>query len=216
MKALKAILAIALVLVMVFSFAACGGKGAKIDYDKMIAGFVADSLNTFELTIGEEHAPTAQVWIQGSGTGTTTYSSDEKVVTINEMGKVTAVGEGSAYVVITAQFGAMHEVYRYDVYAPAPEADLSNLPAIEGVDFAGQIAMFASTPLNTKELHVGEAHTPTASVWAQNGGTCYTSDAKVVSVAPNGAVTAKARGTAYVVIKSGIGNMFEMYKYIVK
>ena len=76
--------------------------------------------------------------------------------------------------------------------------------------------MFASTPLNTKELHVGEAHTPTASVWAQNGGTCYTSDAKVVSVAPNGAVTAKARGTAYVVIKSGIGNMFEMYKYIVK
>ena len=209
---MKKILAFFTATILMFGFTAC--SKSKIDYNKMIDGFVADSLNTFELTIGEEHSPTAQVWIQGGGKGTTTYSSDEKVVTINEAGKVTAVGEGSAYVVITAQFGAMHEVYRYDVYAP--EADLSHLPVIEGFDFAGQIATFSSTALNTKELHKGESHTPVAAVWAQNGGACYTSDANVVTVAPNGAVTANQRGTAYVVIKSAVGNMFEMYKYIVK
>ena len=47
-----------------------------------------------------------------------------------------------------------------------PEADLSNLPEIEGVDFAYEIEYFNSTPLNTFHLKVGDSHTPTASVWA--------------------------------------------------
>ncbi|MBR0359539.1 MAG: hypothetical protein IIX21_00300 [Clostridia bacterium] len=96
-----------------------------------------------------------------------------------------------------------------------PEADLSNLPAIEGVDFAYEIEYFNSTMLNTFTLRVGDKHTPTASVWAGDEDSCYSSDESVVFVAKNGNVFAKGRGTAYVVIK-GIGNMFKIYKYIVK
>lgn len=90
--------------------------------------------------------------------------------------------------------------------------DTSGLPEIPGVDFAYEIENFVSTPLNTTTLKVGEGHTPTAAVWAKNGGSCYTSDASVVEVAKNGNVFAKGAGTAYVVI-TGIGSMYDVYKY---
>ena len=43
----------------------------------------------------------------------------------------------------------------------------------------------------------------------------YKSDSSVVSVSGNGTVTAIGKGTAYVVIKSNVGNMFEICKYVV-
>ena len=97
-----------------------------------------------------------------------------------------------------------------------PEADLSNLPEIDGVDFAYEIEYFNSTMFNTFTLKVGDSHTPTASVWADGSedGHCFSSNESVVFVARNGNVFAKGRGTAYVVIK-GIGQ-YEVYKYIVK
>ena len=97
-----------------------------------------------------------------------------------------------------------------------PEADLSNLPEIEGVDFAYEIEYFNPTMLNTFTLKVGDSHTPTASVWADanEDGHCFSSDESVVFVARNGNVFAKGRGTAYVVIK-GIAQ-YDVYKYIVK
>ncbi len=96
-----------------------------------------------------------------------------------------------------------------------PEADLSNLPYIEGIDFAYEIEYFNSTLFNTFTLEVGDSHTPTAAVWAGDDDSCYSSDESVVFVAKNGNVFAKGRGTAYVIIK-GVGSMFEIYKYIVK
>lgn len=96
-----------------------------------------------------------------------------------------------------------------------PEADLSNLPEIEGIDFAYEIEYFNSTALNTFTLKVGDSHTPTAAVWAGAEDSCYSSDESVVFVAKNGNVFAKGRGTAYVLIK-GSTKMFEVYKYIVK
>lgn len=218
---------LALSALMLISLTACGGQGktdsngkgnnktSQSAYNDMIDEFVPSSLNTFELTIGDTHAPDARMWLQ-SGNGTT-YSSDENVVTVTDGGKVTAVGEGSAYVVITAtKDGKMYMVYRYDVYGKATEADLSNLPTIDGVDFATEIANFNSTPLNTYELKVSATHSPTASLWAQSGGECYTSDESVVTVNTSGNVTAVGKGTAYVIITSGVGRMFEIYKYIVK
>ncbi len=95
-----------------------------------------------------------------------------------------------------------------------PEADLSNLPYVEGIDFAYEIEYFNSTMLNTFTLKVGDSHTPTASVWADSG-SCYSSDESVVFVAKNGNVFAKGKGTAYVLIK-GSTKMYEVYKYIVK
>lgn len=96
-----------------------------------------------------------------------------------------------------------------------PEADLSNLPAIEGIDFAYEIEYFNSTMFNTFTLKVGDSHTPTAAVWAGEDDSCYSSDESVVFVAKNGNVFAKGKGTAYVIIK-GVGDMFEIYKYTVK
>ncbi len=229
---MKKLLAGLLVVMLMFTFTGCGvvdkvldkfestlsisgvGEEKELDYEAIIDSFVESGLNTFELYIDETHAPNATVWLK-NGMGSV-YTSDEGVVAITELGKVTAVGEGTAYVIIGAMGNSMYEVYRYDVYSKSPEADLSKLPEIDGVDFAKEIGMFNSTPLNTKELKVGQAHSPTASVWAQSGGKCFTSDSSVVTIAENGTVTAQDRGTAYVVITSGIGSMFEIYKYIVK
>lgn len=98
--------------------------------------------------------------------------------------------------------------------AAIPEADLSNLPVIEDVDFLYEIENFNSTPFNTFNLKVGAMHTPTAAVWAQSGN-CYTSDESVATVAKNGNVKGISRGTAYVVIVGSTG-MYEVYKYIIE
>lgn len=229
---MKKLFAVLLVVVLMFSFTGCSvvdklheksesilseidvNEAKELDYNAIIESFVQSSLNTFELYIGDSHAPNATIWLK-SGNGSV-YTSDEGVVTVTDLGKVTAVGEGTAYVVIGAPNNSMYEVYRYDVFAKAPEADLSNLPEIEDVDFLKEIQNFNSTSLNTRELKVGEAHTPTAAVWVQSADQCFTSDASVVTVSENGTVVAQGRGTAYVVIKAGIGTMFEIYKYIVK
>ena len=98
---------IVLMLALVCVLSGCGNNqglmkelfGKKtLDYDAIIESFVSDNLNTFELTVGEAHAPGAAIWLD-SGKGSV-YTSDENVVTVTELGKVTAVGEGTAYVII--------------------------------------------------------------------------------------------------------------------
>ena len=184
----------------------------ELDYEAIIDSFVSDELNTYELTVGEAHAPQAKFWLK-SGDGSV-YTSDENVVTVTDLGKVTAVGEGTAYVIIGGTGNEMYQTYCYHVYDVAPEADLSNLPQIDGVDFKGEIESFVESELNTYTLKIGDKHEPTAAVWA-NGDNCFSSDASVVTVACNGTVTAVGRGTAYVIIKSSVGDMFDIYKFVV-
>ena len=212
MRITKKIISIALIVSIFSVLAGCVGK-SKIDYQTMIDSFVPGPLNTFELIVGDEAAPQAGIWLK-SGEGTV-YTDNEAVVTVTELGKVTAVGEGSAHVVITGPDETMFEVYRYDVYPPVPEADLSNLPEVSGVDFLYEINNFASDGTNTREIKIGETNKANAAVWAGSG-SCYSSDETVVTVAENGTVTAVGRGTAYVLIKAGLGNMFQITKYIVK
>lgn len=83
--------------------------------------------------------------------------------------------------------------------------------AAEGFDFDREIAAFTPDAFNTHELLIGEAHEPQASLWAKDG-TCYTSDASVVTVADNGTVTALSEGRAYVAIVAVTG-MFQIYRY---
>lgn len=186
------------------------------DYRSMIDSFVPSTLNVFELTVGEAHSPGAAIWLDGVGGGY--YSDNDSVVTVNKYGKVTAVGRGSAHVVIVSPIGngSMYQVYRYDVYGEVPDADLSKLPTIDGIDFSAEIEAFEEDPLNTFELKIEQTHSPTASVWAKNGGKCYTSDEDVVMIDPNGTVTAVGEGTAYVIITSSVGDMFQIYKYQIK
>ena len=113
---LKSLTAVLVTMTLVFSLSGCSGNEApkqNIDYQKMIDSFVPDSFNTKSLAVGEVDGPQARIWLQ-NGMGTA-YTSNDKVVTISDLGKVTAVGTGSAYVVITGM-GGMFEVYRYDVY----------------------------------------------------------------------------------------------------
>ena len=88
------------------------GKEEKLDYDAIIDSLVPDALNTFELSVGDTHKPNAAVWLQGSRGAV--YSSDESDVTVTDLGKVTAVGQGTAYVIIVGG-GKMNACYRYDV-----------------------------------------------------------------------------------------------------
>ncbi|MCD7883375.1 MAG: protein kinase [Lachnospiraceae bacterium] len=79
--------------------------------DLLIDNFVSDSLNTFVLSVGGEHSPGAALWAISGGS---CYSSNEAVVTVGSGGKVTAVGEGNAYVVIIGSTG-MADIYKYVV-----------------------------------------------------------------------------------------------------
>ncbi len=212
MRITKNIITAVIIISIFFALGGCGKK-SKIDYQTMIDSFVSGPLNTFELVVGDEAAPQASIWLK-DGEGTV-YTDNENVVTVTELGKVTAMGEGSAHVVITGPDDSMFEVYRYDVYPPVPEADLSKLPQISGVDFLYEIENFASSGVNTFDIKIGETHRANGAVWAEKG-TCYTSDETVVTIAKNGNVTAVGRGTAYVLIKSPIGSMFQVTKYTVK
>lgn len=219
MKNLQKILSLVLII-MLLSLSGCKNTeqsaSTTIDYQEKIDSFVSSDLNTFELIVGDEHKPIAAEWLKvGDGD---VYSDNTDVVTVDSYGKVTAVGEGSTFVVIIAPDHVMFEVYRYDVYGAIPEADLSRLSEIEtDIDLAYEIEHFNSTSFNTYELKVGEMHTPRASVWLNGGrGTCFSTDDSVVSIAENGNVTAVGNGTAYVLIDSGMGDMYDVYMYKVK
>ncbi len=193
-------------------------SNSKVNWDEYIENFVPSSLNTTELYVGDSHSPNAAVWVQ-SGNEDKVYSDNTDVVTVSPYGKVTAVGEGEAHVVIMG-LGNMHEVYLYKVYGDLPEADLSSLPELHSQDFATLIEGFSETSLNTHTLKVGETFSSTETVWVMNGygEYCHTSDPEVASVSPYGIVTAVGRGTAYIVIESpvGGGSMYGIHKILVK
>ncbi|MCD7883303.1 MAG: zinc-ribbon domain-containing protein [Lachnospiraceae bacterium] len=84
--------------------------------DQEIDDFVSTGLNTITLSVSgnNEHKPEAAIWGENN---ISCYSSDESVVTVSSGGKVTAVGEGSAYVVIIGSVGTLYisESYKYVV-----------------------------------------------------------------------------------------------------
>ncbi len=190
----------------------------KEKWDEYIEEFVPSVLNTFELYVGEDHSPDAAIWVQ-SGKADKVYSDNTNVITVSPYGKVTAVGEGEAHVVIMG-LGNMHKVYLYKVYNEAPEADLSNLPELHTHDFATLISNFSESSLNTHTLKIGDTFSPTEAVWVMNGYEehCHTSDSNVAAISPYGKVTAVGRGTAYIVIESpvGSGSMYGIHKIVVK
>ncbi len=232
MKVLKSLTVILLLMILAFSLAGCKEKTAvtepeimpeqempreetepvELDYDGMINSFVPNENNTVSLSVGDTHLPDASIWLE-NGDGSV-YTSNEAVVTVADDGIVTAVGEGHAYIIVGGQKNSVSTIYRYDVEMSIPEADLSNLPEIDGIDFKSEIEKFVSDHINTFELKVGEAHTPSAAVWAKDGA-CYSSDSTVVTVSEAGDVSTTGIGTAYVLIKSNAGELFKIYKYVV-
>lgn len=84
----------------------------RYSFEELIENFVPTGLNSYELSVGQEHKPSAAMWLSSGGE---VYTSDPNVVTVTELGKVTAVGDGQAYVVICD--GSMYQVYMYTVSA---------------------------------------------------------------------------------------------------
>ena len=207
------VLALALAIMISVFFAAGCSMGGKPDYDALIESFVPNGLNTVELEVGEEFKPQeATVWLNG-GKGDA-YTSDEKVATVTKLGKVTAVGEGTAYIIISASKD-MSVVTKVTVTLPAKEADLSNLPNIDGFDFKSEIENFVPSMTNSYELKVGEKNVPFGANMA-NSPEFYLSSDSVISVADNAAVTAIGKGTAYLVVRDTLFNKFSIFKYTVK
>ena len=215
--------AIAFILICSFimTFAGCTGENniinkdisIEIDYGALIDGFKEKNTNAFKLNVGDTHTPDAAAWLE-NGKGKV-YVSNESVVTVDDKGVVTAVGEGVAFVVISSYTEALSMVYRYTVFPSVPDGLLDALPKIDGIDFEGAIKFFEENSENTVELKVGETHTHIASAWAKTG-ECYTSNEAVATVDENGVVTAVGEGTAYILIKSKIGVLFKVCKYTVK
>ena len=212
MKKSKLAIAVLLLIVSAFSAAGCG-FGGKPDYDALIENFVPNGLNTVELEVGQEYKPQeADIWLTG-GKGDA-YTSDANVAEITDMGKVTAVGEGTAYIIISASKD-VSTVTQVTVTLPAKEADLSSLPEIEGFDFKSEIENFVPSMTNSYELKVGEKNVPFGADMA-NSPEFYLSSDSVISVADNAAVTAIGKGCVYLVVRDTLFNKFSIFKYTVK
>lgn len=128
---MKKLIAVTMVLVLMVSFAGCNTAEKYVtavegimenvqaqfrpafSYEEMIDSFVPNWNNCWDLKIGDAHKASGSIWLS-NGRGSV-YSSDESVVTVSSLGKVTAVGEGEAYVVITS--GSLFQVTRYTVTA---------------------------------------------------------------------------------------------------
>ena len=126
---IKGILAIVLVLAMVCTMAGCSirKQTPAEKYADIIEDFVPDWHNVEELCVGDIHKANGAIWTEANMFNMVkTASTDESVVTVSKGGKVTAVGEGSAYVIIAVELpilGTMlHEITRYDVVAAEAQA----------------------------------------------------------------------------------------------
>lgn len=87
------------------------------DFGPAIEEFEPTPLNTISLEVGQTDKPGASLWMDNGMA--TAYSSDEAVATVAQDGTVTAVGEGTAYVVFCVN--TLEKMYRYDVTAVKEE-----------------------------------------------------------------------------------------------
>lgn len=109
MKKLFAIILVALVL-MTMAIPTLAAED--FDFEPYISDFAPTTFTDVTLNVGETDIPTASVHLS-SGKGEV-HCSNEAVVKVNSKGVVTAVGEGTAYVVIIADHGEDY-TYRYTV-----------------------------------------------------------------------------------------------------
>ena len=122
-KILKKVMIVFMCVCLVWGMCGCTlvtdtiGKftGANLDYDKIIESFVSDGLNTTELAVGQEDKPNSAIWLEQGIIKGKVYCDNEQVVQVTDLGKVTAVGPGTAHVVIST-IGGMYDVHRYIVY----------------------------------------------------------------------------------------------------
>ena len=127
---MKKIIALTLALVLALSMSACAvlEEDPSVKYACIIEDFVPDSFNMETLEVGQVHKPNAAIWCEANFLNMVkTSSTNEDVVTVSPGGKVTAVGVGEAYVIISIEppiigdlFGSMmHDIIHYEVVSDA-------------------------------------------------------------------------------------------------
>ncbi len=193
----KGLLALVLALTMVCTMAGCGlrKETPSEKYADIIEDFVPDWNNVEELCVGDVHKADGAIWTEVNFMDMVkTASTDESVVTVSKGGKVTAVGEGSAYVIIAVEFPIlgvmMHEITRYDVVPAEAQAQAEEF--IMAMDL---------------QMRVGETEETAEAAWLHfpGGASGASSDESVVTVSDDFAITAVGVGQAYVTFDSGMG-----------
>ena len=154
-------------------------------------------LDETELTlkVGEKETLTATVSPTDADNKAVTWtSSDESVVTVDENGKVTAVGVGTATITVTTKDGEYTAICEVTV----EETTSSDEPSV-------------TLDATNKTLEVGDTTTLTATVTPEDATVTWTSsDESVVTVDENGKVTAVGEGTATITATITVGD--EEYK----
>ena len=140
---------------------------------------VTANINTNSLTVGAA----AQISLSGNQTTPSYSTSNSGVATVDQSGKVTAVGAGTATITVTCpgndSWNAWSKSYEVTVTAPEKKAQ--------------------SVSLNNMQLTVGESGKLTIS-GANTSYSLSSSNTGVATVAADGTVTAKAAGTATITI----------------
>ena len=220
MKNITKLLVLIFTVAFIFSLVGCGrNSDEKLseEYQQIIEDFADGDDMEETLTVGEEHRAWGSVHLNnGPAPFYTVYSSDENVVTVSSKGKVTAIGEGVAYVIIAHRLPILgivdYNCSKYTVYADKEQLqiDTGRLPNFEAV-----VGSFSPDAFNCHTLVKGETHTPSEAMWLTgNMGGTYSSDEAVVTVSENGTVTAVGTGTAYVVIAAS-GTIYKVLEYTV-
>lgn len=117
MKKMMKRLTVLVLAVFLLTAAAIPALAEGYDFGPAIEEFEPTPLNTISLEVGQTDKPGASLWMDNGMA--TAYSSDEAVATVAEDGTVTAVGEGTAYVVFCVS--TLEKMYRYDVTAVKEE-----------------------------------------------------------------------------------------------
>lgn len=143
------------------------------------------------LTVGASETLTATVSPENANNKNVSWKSDDTAVaTVDQNGKVTAVGEGEAIITATTEDGKYTATCTVKV-SPAPVA-----------------ANGVTLTLDKTTLNVGEKQTLTATVlpaYATNKNVTWVSSDTSVATVENGVVTAVGKGTATITVTTEDG-----------
>ncbi|MBQ7302514.1 MAG: hypothetical protein IJW89_02920 [Clostridia bacterium] len=130
MKSVIRVTLMMLLTVMLLAAAVVPAAAAAFNFDAAIQNFTVDAFNDRTLTIGESEEARGAIWTMNGDVDCLT--SNPQVVTIDENGVVTAVGEGVAFVAIAVD-DHVNAVTRYTVTAVGQTDDTDGDNSQQGV-----------------------------------------------------------------------------------
>lgn len=203
-----------------FAFASIHKHRISQKIQKSIDNYVESPLNHYYLEIGHTDKPLAANWSNAK-----LYSSNENVIQTSSGGKVTAVGEGEAFIVVSSgSFDPLMQCYKYEVGQKEQDSITESTTESTAVNTTGNKKTrkkskvkvpkefeigYESAKLRAKQyphsietINIGDTFLPSAAkIWGDPGGLkTYSTNKNVVTVNDKGKIKAVGKGTAYVII----------------